>query len=424
MRKLWIGLLTVGVSGLSLGLAAPAIYAHGGNLDPNVIHACVHQDRRDDRDKGDKRDKGDDEDGLVRIVRPSDECRRNEAAMHWNIAGLQSLKGEKGEKGEKGDKGDQGLPGAQGSKGDIGAQGTVGATGPSGATGLTGAMGPAGPVGPMGPIGPVGATGATGPAGPTGATGTTGPQGLLGLTGLQGDQGPPGPDPKIGFTCPPDSVWSGTTCIDKYEASVWEITDRNNPVIGKIRDGTVTLADLAGAVQRGVSSGDYGSGCQDTGNDCVNLYAVSIPGVTPSRFITWFQAAAVARNSGKRLPTNAEWQAAALGTVDGAPCKVSAIGNTGTVNCVSNVGAFDMVGNVWEWVADWVPLSRDLSVPCSPLFGTNDDNCFSGGNTTHDPGALIRGGAYTTGIRAGVFATFGGATPDASDGTIGFRGAR
>src|SRR5712691_11542219 len=119
----------------------------------------------------------------------------------------------------------------------------------------------------------------------------------------------------------------------------------------------------AGAIQHGATGDDYGSGCPPTGNGCVNFYAVSIPGVTPSGFITWFQAAAAARNSGKRLPTNAEWQAAALGTSDGAPCNVSSgsVAVTGTAGCVSDVGAFDMVGNLSEWVADWVPRS---TFPC------------------------------------------------------------
>ena len=39
----------------------------------------------------------------------------------------------------------------------------------------------------------------------------------------------------------------------------------------------------------------------------------------PSGFFSWFQAAAAARNSFKRLPTNAEWTVAALGTPDGIP---------------------------------------------------------------------------------------------------------
>src|SRR5712691_6610210 len=98
----------------------------------------------------------------------------------------------------------------------------------------------------------------------------------------------------------------------------------------------------AGAIQHGATGDDYGSGCPPTGNGCVNFYAVSIAGVTPSRFITWFQAAAAARNAGKRLPTNAEWQAAALGTPDGV-CNTSSFVPAATgsaAGCVSAVGAF------------------------------------------------------------------------------------
>src|SRR5262245_60555915 len=119
-----------------------------------------------------------------------------------------------------------------------------------------------------------------------------------------------------GSPCPADAVLSGTTCIDRYEASVWETT--NKSLIAKIRAGSAALVDLVsgGAIQRGVIADDYGSDCPDSGNGCTNLYALSGPGVGPSRFITWFQAQAVARNSGKRLATNAEWQATALGTPD------------------------------------------------------------------------------------------------------------
>jgi hypothetical protein len=240
------------------------------------------------------------------------------------------------------------------------------------------------------------------------------------------------------LTCPPDAVRSGPTCIDTYEASVWEIPPGNAATIAKIKNGTVTLAELTAAgVQRGAASDDYGAGCPDSGNGCKTLYAVSIAGVTPSRFLTWFQAAAAARNAGKRLPTNAEWQAAALGTPDpgvsaagsqdcntanGGGAGVDAVVPTGSrSNCVSDVGAFDMVGNLWEWVADWVPLST----ACVPALFAGDRNCLAGASTTAGPGALIRGGfGFDGGTGAGVFAVFGDNAPSSSEFGFGFRAAR
>ena len=132
-------------------------------------------------------------------------------------------------------------------------------------------------------------------------------------------------DPVLAAKCPDDSVASGTVCIHKYEASMWYVPPAEKALIKKIQNGNVTVANLidAGAVQLGLAAGDLAaSGCPATGNGCVDVYAVSIPGVTPAGFNTYFQAAAAARNALKRLPTNQEWQVAALGTPDGAPCNV------------------------------------------------------------------------------------------------------
>ena len=235
-----------------------------------------------------------------------------------------------------------------------------------------------------------------------------------------------------GDTCPKDSVRSGSLCIDKYEASVWRVPDptgANKGLVRKIRQGRATVANLTtgGATQLGTAGDDYGAGCPDTGNGCGDVYAVSIPGVTPSTFLTWFQAAAAARNAGKRLPSNAEWQAAARGTPDGAPCIVNAFakGPTGTAGCVSDVRAFDMVGNVQEWVADWVPRATACVPPLFP--DTGDSNCLAGADDTSGRGALVRGGNFLSQTLAGVFSVVGSVEPSGEGGALfvfGFRAAR
>jgi sulfatase-modifying factor enzyme 1 len=249
----------------------------------------------------------------------------------------------------------------------------------------------------------------------------------------------------VAAACPADSVPSGTVCMDKYEASVWDLAPvpagrTKAKLITMIQSGTVTLAGLqsAGAIQRGLADGDLAAnGCPATGNGCLQVYAVSIPGVTPSAFVTWFQAAAAARNSLKRLPTNQEWQVAALGTPDtgtddgSTTCTIAdtvspAVTATGSrSSCVSDVGAFDMVGNLEEFVSDWSDVS-DNCTTWAPNFG-GDLSCFGGppdsGGTRNLPAAVIRGGGRF-GSLAGVFALVAQGDPSASADFIGFRCAR
>ncbi len=231
--------------------------------------------------------------------------------------------------------------------------------------------------------------------------------------------------------CSADAVAAGTVCMDTYEASVWRVADPlgvNKGLVTKIQKGKATQADLAagGATQLGTASDNYAP-CTDNGQNCANdIYAVSLVGVTPAANITWFQAQEACAKAGKRLTTSAEWQVGANGTPDGAPCNVSSgtVAVTGTAGCVSSRGAFDMVGNLWEWVVDWVPLS-DGSCPGWGSF-SDDLQCFAGADTTTTggPGALVRGGSFFDGTGAGPLAVIGYYQPSFSFSDVGFRCAR
>jgi formylglycine-generating enzyme required for sulfatase activity len=167
------------------------------------------------------------------------------------------------------------------------------------------------------------------------------------------------------------------------------------------------------------------------------VFAVSLAGVAPSRLLTWFQAAAACRNARKRLPTNQEWQVAAFGAPDPGDDDGTTDCNTTSTTadlpedpvptgsrsaCVSDVGAFDMVGNLNEWVAEWVPAST-----VGPGWGSFSDDfmVLSGASTTASgPGALVRGGGFANFLFAGPLAISGLGEPSTANGSLGFRCAR
>jgi formylglycine-generating enzyme required for sulfatase activity len=269
---------------------------------------------------------------------------------------------------------------------------------------------------------------------------------VLMLTGVAGAAGPPaGPLTR----CPVDAVVSGAGCMDKYEASVWRVpnpTTSNRALVTQIQQGTATAAQLTahGATPLGRAHDDYAP-CADSGEDCEGIYAVSLPGETPAGFITWFQAQQACKNARKRLPSNAEWQAAVAGTPD--PVRISNPDN-GTTDChtaatslapvatgsrsgcVSSDGAFDMVGNMDEWVAEWVPRSSTCGT-WSASVSADDEQCLAGAfvsdnpRSTGGPGALQRGGSFGNGRFAGPLTIIALYEPSQSGGsTFGFRCAR
>ena len=245
--------------------------------------------------------------------------------------------------------------------------------------------------------------------------------------------------------CQVGMVQSGSSCVDRFEASLWKVAD--NTCVTLIRQGRDLPAFcLQQAIQVGISGVDYTDAqCQFNGGGCKNIFALSIPGVIPARSINYFIAAAACRNSGKRLPSNAEWQAAALGTPDPWPqddpaeqCNVSgpsAVTTGARSKCVSDVGAYDMVGNVIEFVADWGPLATAGATwnVFLPGFGNDVSNMGGAPNGTIYglPGTTLRGGSFAfgsggNGELAGVYAIDQNGAPNSiGDATAaGFRCAK
>jgi len=252
-----------------------------------------------------------------------------------------------------------------------------------------------------------------------------------------------------GFPCRGNSskdamVRVGPLCVDKYEASVWTEPGGNG-------------------AQYPQGDPHYPATFPNNGNWTQPLFAASIKGVSPSVFITWFQAQQACALSGKRLLTNAEWQMAAAGTPDpglngdgATTCNTNTPGPLPTgagASCVSKWGARDMVGNVNEWVADWVHgpgtaasngyyVTNDWSPAANAqstgeygndfIGGTNDavhlaapQNSTPADNTPDAlPGAIVRGGYWLGGVGDGVFFYDSEHTPSSLDNATGFRCAR
>jgi len=148
----------------------------------------------------------------------------------------------------------------------------------------------------------------------------------------------------------------------------------------------------------------------------------------PVVHLAYRDAEAYAKWTGKELPTEAEWEFAARGCLDGAEfawgsevapagkhmantwqgafphqnLKQDGYERTSPVRAFppNGYGLYDMIGNVWEWTTDWYSASHEADaqeaccVPHNPRGGREEDSYDPCQPDIRIPRKVLKGGSH------------------------------
>ena len=186
--------------------------------------------------------------------------------------------------------------------------------------------------------------------------------------------------------------------------------------------------------------------------------AGSASGQAPLVSLNWCAAKKACQNAGKHLCTNQEWFQAcnykggqwnitAEETAETMSCTTTdecggVACNTGASSgCVTQEGAYDMIGNVWEWAdkvvtvdptnglttnnyvtgydfATGLPISVGAS---ADAYGNDYYWAYNGAGVARAP---VRGGGWTDGAYDGCFTLYLQCAPSGPNTNVGFRCCR